>query len=315
MKKIIAILLCVCMAAFSLAAGDDALRAQFQSGSGGGLDYRYFAPAAEEGKRYPLVVWLHGVASGDYDGDQIDSYEFCRWASDEFQARFAEAGGAYLFAPRCPGGWDLTTPATLKACIASFVSGFEGSVDADRIYLAGFSVGATMVLKTASAYPSFFAAAVPICAVIQDAAQIRALRSMAVWFFANDKDTFLSANTAATRASFNTLKGVSPEPARVRFTHVSKAVTPTGDAIGTQHYIWRCFTNDMFMADGSQYAYSTTEDGAGATVSFTSPNGIISWLSQQSKQNQEQTEGRKNLFQRIADFFRKIISFFSNLFS
>ncbi|MBQ6067623.1 MAG: hypothetical protein IJK89_12485 [Clostridia bacterium] len=324
MKKLISVLLCVCMLSFCLyagayavpiAAGDDALRAEFQGGSGGGLDYRYFAPPAEEGKRYPLVVWLHGIGSGNYAGDQIDSYDVCKWDCDEFQARFADAGGAYLFAPRCAGGWDLTTPAALKACIDSFISGHAGSVDTNRIYLTGFSVGATMVLKTASAYPNFFAAAVPISAVVQDASQVKALSGMAVWFFANEQDTYVSANVAATRSSFNTLSSVAADKSKVRFTAVSKAVTPSGATVGTQHYMWRIFTNDMFMADGSQYAYSTTVDGTGATISFSSPNGIISWLSQQSKQTQPTSAPGKSFLEKIADFFRMIINFFANLFS
>ena len=323
MKKIIAILMCVCLLVASLcvgalavplSSGADALKAEFHGGSGGGLDYRYFAPAAESGKKYPLVIWLHGVASGNYAGDQIDSYDIYKWVSDEYQARFADAGGAYLLAPRCAGGWDLTTTSALKSCIDSFVARFD-NIDTDRIYLTGFSVGATMVLKTASAYPNFFAAAVPISAVVQDASQVKALSSMAVWFFANEQDTYVSANVASTRNSFNTLKDVAENKSRVRFTAVSKAVTPSGAAVGTQHYMWRIFTNDMFMADGAQYAYSTTVDGTGATISFTYPNGIISWLSQQSKQHQGQSAGRQNIFQQIAELFRKIIAFFNNLFS
>ena len=324
MKRVIALLLSlivcagvfsVCAYAVPLSAGQDALKAAFKGGSGGGLDYRYFAPAAEEGKKYPLVIWLHGIGSGNYAGDQIDSYDICNWVSDEYQARFANAGGAFLLAPRCAGGWDLTTPAALKSCIDSFVAQFDGSVDRNRIYLTGFSVGATMVLKTASLYPNFFAAAVPISAVVQDPSQVKALSHMAVWFFANEQDGYVSANAASTRGSFNTLKGVAADRSRIRFTAVSKAVTPSGATVGTQHYMWRIFTNDMFMEDGSPYAFSTTVDGNDAAVGFTYPDGIISWLSQQSKQEQGQSAARKNIFQQIAELFRKLISFFSNLFA
>lgn len=323
MKKLLALLLCACICvgalgvsafAIPLASGTDALRAEFKPGSGGGLDYRYFAPVAESGVKYPLVIWLHGIASGNYEGDQIDSYDFCKWVSDEFQSRFVDAGGAYVLAPRCAGGWDFTTPAALKNCIDSFIARFPDSVDTDRIYLIGFSVGAGMVLKTASRYPDFFAAAVPISAVLQDAAQIKALKNMAVWFFANELDGYISANVASTRNSFKTLQSVAVDKSRIRFTAVSKAVTPSGENVDTQHYMWRILTNDMFMDDHSQYAFSTTVDGTDATVRFTYPDGIISWLSRQVRQEQDQTETQKTFFQQLFEFFRRIIAFFSNLF-
>ena len=321
MKKCISLFLCFCLlfsfgaAAFAipLSSGDDALRGEFKGANGDGLDYRYFAPALKEGVKYPLVIWLHGVASGDYPGDQVDSYEFCRWASDEFQARSAD-GGMYLLCPRCAGGWDLTTPATLKRCVDSFIAARKDSVDTNRIYIAGFSVGATMVLKVTSSYPDFFAAAIPICAVIQDGTQLSAISKMAVWLFANDQDGFVSANTAATRNSFNALKNNAPEKSRIRFTHVSKAVTSSGGSVSNQHYMWRAFTNDLFMDDGSPYAYATTEDGTGATVQFRYPDGVISWLTRQTKETQKPAAARKSFFQQIAEFFRKIAAFFSKLF-
>ena len=321
MKKCLSLLLCACLLfglgatafAIPLASGDDALRGQFQSGSGGGLDYQYFAPALKDGVKYPVMIWLHGVASGNYAGDQVDTYEFCRWASDEFQARAVD-GGIYLFCPRCAGGWDLTTPAALKSCIDSFVAAHKDSIDTNRIYISGFSVGATMVLKEASAYPDFFAGAVPICAVIQDSSQLKAISKMAVWFFANDQDGFVSANTASTRASFNTVKSNAPDKSRIRFTHVTRAVTSSGGGVSQQHYMWRTFTNDMFMDDGSSYAYATTEDGTGATITFTYPDGIISWMTRQSKETQSSADPQKTFFQKLADFFRSIINFFSKLF-
>ena len=87
MKKLIAVMLCACLCAAAfcvsvyavpLASGTDALRAEFKGGSGDGLDYRYYAPQTEPDRKYPLVIWLHGIASGNYDGNQIDSYDICK---------------------------------------------------------------------------------------------------------------------------------------------------------------------------------------------------------------------------------------------
>ena len=67
------------------------------------------------------------------------------------------------------------------------------------------------------------------------------------------------------------------------------------------------------MDDGSSYAYATTEDGTGATISFTYPDGIISWVTRQSKETQTPAGSQKNFLQQILEFFQKIIAFFNNL--
>lgn len=321
-KKLIALLLCpvilLCVfvpAAYAIpvSSGDNALRAQFVSGSGGGLSYMYFAPEAQPGVKYPVVVWLHGIASGNYNGDQIDSYDLCKWASDEYQARFENAGGAYILCPRASGTWDLTTTSAVKNCVDSFVSRFKSSVDTNRIYLMGFSIGASMTIKTASDFPDYFAAAVPVSAVDQTAAS--GLKNMAVWFFANEKDTYVSANVNATRSTFNSVASKADDKSKIRFTAVSKAVTEYGKTVDTQHYMWRSLTNDMFMADGSQYAYSTTTDGTGETITFTYPNGVINWLSQQSKADQNKVGNKGSFWDRLLNFFKSIFSIFTKLFA
>ena len=56
--------------ALPLSAGIDALRDQFQKGSGSEvngytIDYRYYSPVKEEDEtKYPLVIWLHGMGQG-----------------------------------------------------------------------------------------------------------------------------------------------------------------------------------------------------------------------------------------------------------
>lgn len=321
MKKIMSVLLCVLLlfgiyafaaSAIPVSAGDDALRAQFGSGSGGGLSYKYYAPTVKAGVKYPVVVWLHGIASGNYDGDQLDSYDLCKWASDEYQARFANAGGAYILCPRASGTWDLTTTSAVKNCVEEFVSRFPDSADRNRIYLMGFSIGASMTIKTASAYPDYFAAVVPVSAIDQTAAS--GLSSMAVWFFANEKDTYVSANVAATRSTFNSLASAAKDKTKIRFTAVSQAVDAYGNNVSPQHYMWRTLTNDMFMADGSEYAHASTVDGAGNTVRFTYPEGVISWLSQQSKATQEKAEKGESFWDKVVRFFKSILEFFMKIF-
>ncbi len=322
MKKIV----CVCLSllflllplsagAVPLSAGDDALRASFGAGSAGGLDFRFFEPQTQEGKTYPLVVWLHGIASGNYAGDQVDSYDFCKWASDEYQARFS-AGGAYLLCPRCPGGWEVLAPSGLKNCIDGFMSQHPGKIDAGRIYVIGFSVGAVMVIRTVAAYPDYFAAAIPVSAVTQLQPNVEKMDRTAVWFFANDRDAYVGANSAATRSSYNTLKGRIADADKLRFTWVTSAVYPDYGNVATQHYMWRIVTNDYFMNDNAPYANATTLDGSGAVVSFTYPEGVISWLNRQSRPAAQPGSGQSMSFlSRIIAFFRNLFAAIARLFS
>lgn len=322
MKKLISVFLCIVMlcvplgaSALPLSAGDEALTGQFVQGLNSILNYSYFAPEIIEGEAYPLVIWLHGLASGNYSGDELESYDFCKWASDEFQARFAYSGKAFLLCPRCPGGWDLTTTGILMGCIESFISKYPDSVDTSRIYIAGFSVGAVMVLRMVNDYPNFFAGAVPISATAQNSSYVKNMKNTAVWFFANEKDMYIGANASSTRGSYDLLKDVISDKSKLRFTWVSSAVTPGGKTLPVQHYMWRIFTNDMFMEDGSQYAFSTTLDGSGNTIEFTFPNGIISWLSSQIKPALAPSSQAVGVWAKLAAFFKSIAAWFRSLFS
>jgi len=164
MKRILSLLLCTVLLAspvtafaIPLSSGDDALRQQFSYGGSSTFDYTYFAPELSDGKTYPLVIWVHGLGSGDYEGDQLNSYDLCKWASDEYQARFRNAEGAFILCPRSAISWDLIGTDALKSCINSFINDYSAYIDTSRIYIAGFSVGAVMVLRMVSDYPNFFA--------------------------------------------------------------------------------------------------------------------------------------------------------------
>ncbi|MBQ7689495.1 MAG: alpha/beta fold hydrolase [Clostridia bacterium] len=321
MKKITAVLLCFLFlfaiapgaGAVSLEDGGDALQAIFQKGSAAGLDYRYFEPELREGQTYPLVIFLHGIASGNSEGQQLRHYDFYKWASDEFQARFSDAGGAYLFFPRAPGGWEMITTGTLKKCIDSFLSAHADRIDKTRIYLIGFSVGASMTIHMVADYPQLFAAAVPISAVTQASGEIDKMAQTAVWFFANEKDIYAGATASATKKSFDRLRKKTENEDSVRFTRVTQALYPDYSKVSNQHYMWRAVSNDMFMDDRQPYGTSTTYNGAGEELTLTYPYGVISWLSAQTQQNE--AKNSQSFFEKLAAFFRSIFSWLANLFS
>ena len=151
----------------SLSAGKDALVAQWSKGSEGGIDYRYFSPVENgaESKKYPLVLMLHGKYSGTYEGEQVAGTDFYKWSSAEFQSRFAESGGAFIFAPRTPGGdgktWsNVNLLNDLMGVLNEFIAENSDYIDRERIYVIGWSMGGAGTITLASNNSGFFAAAV-----------------------------------------------------------------------------------------------------------------------------------------------------------
>lgn len=332
MKKLVCIVMCICSIVLSCAVGMSASAVSLSDGFGAlnnsmldsecpdGLDYVYFEPEVEDNEKYPLVIWLHGAKSGEYKRAQLEWYEFSRWASDEYQARFSDAGGAFLLLPRSSvnptHNWFATDCAILKKTIDYFVSQYSDNIDTSRIYIGGYSTGGSMVYHMLVRYAEFFAAGLPICSIYSPtAADLDQLKDVSVWFFSCDQDPYLSASTASVDVSFNALASITNRPLGVRHTAFTEAVWPNGSKQNlndAEHYIWGAVTNDMVMYSGEQYAYSRTVDAQGNSISFVEPNGVISWLSQQ--RTPQDTES-KNFFDMIASFFKSIFMYIVSLFS
>lgn len=140
--------------------------------SGSGMKYRLYSPVA--GRRgHPLVVWLHGGGEGaSLPDNYYDNETTLRanrgalgFATAEAQRTF---GGAYVAAPQSTSFWMEDGP-RFAPLIDEIINELVDSepIDPDRIYLAGASNGGYMTMKMTSIYPDRFAAAVPICGVVQ----------------------------------------------------------------------------------------------------------------------------------------------------
>jgi predicted peptidase len=146
--------------------------------SGSGMKYRLYAPghgrrhAAGRG-RHPLVVWLHGGGEGgllpDHYYDNETTLRANRgalgFATPQAQRIF---GGAYVVAPQSTSYWIEDGPRfapLIREIIGDIVRRYP--IDRDRIYLAGCSNGGYMTMEMTSVYRHLFAAAVPICGVVE----------------------------------------------------------------------------------------------------------------------------------------------------
>ncbi len=296
----------VSVSAVSMDDGLDALKAQFQPGEGPktgdhSVDYRYYSPVKDgDTTKYPLVIWLHGMGEGSEEGAQIKKNNIAYWASEEMQARFAPAGGAFILAARSREEkglfWDNALIAPLKAAIDDFIAKNADNVDLTRIYVGGFSMGGKMTYKMAVAYPEMFAAAFPICpAWALSDEHVEKLADMPIWLTSSTKDPLVNyyMNVSPTWEKICKTSNVAEE---CRFSTLTKVCYEDGTKTSSSHHAWFAVNHDMFSSENGAYPHMSTVNGVGETVTLEYPNGMISWLtSHTSDYNGEPSQGKGNL--------------------
>jgi len=316
----------------SLSVGKNNLEKQFAYGEGPKtqgyvLDYRYFSPVNVGGDttKYPVVIWLHGHSHGQYDGYQIKSNNITNWASDEFQSRFSESGGAYIVAVRAPEnigiswGKDLIEP--LKRTIDDFVMKNIDNVNPSKIYAGGFSLGGMMTFEMAMAYPEMFAAIFPVCPYItlnnEDTAKFS---DVPVWLTSGKNDHLVSYSGRVMK-DWNAIVNTTSVKEISRLSTLEIVCKPDGLPAPSGHYSWEAVTNDMFSNKNSDYPYMKTVSATGEEVKLTYPEGMISWLdgftSEYTSEDiilSDDNDGSISFFARLKGVFMVIYIFFRNLF-
>lgn len=332
MKKLLSLLMCLLMlmgtlavsaGAMSVNKGVDALNEQFLSGDGV-MDYVYYSPvkSTRDTTKYPLIVWLHGNSSGDYPCHQLKNCKIGLWSSDEYQSRVKGTKGAFLFLPRYPTGslsiaWEGTT-LTLKSSIDAFIKEHESNIDTNRIYIGGYSMGGKMVLRMASTYPDFFAAAFPLSPVYAPTnTELNNLVDMPIWFAWCKNDTYISLNSLTVKSNWDYLMKNSNCKNDCRLVTFDKIYYSDGSLRGDAndpdvHNTWDAATHDFFMDDGSHYKDVTITDGEGNVITLKYPNGLISWMSSYSKSNSQSSSSMMSaltkLFSKIVEFFKALLN-------
>ena len=170
----------------------------FKAGTYEGMNYRYFEPVqAKADGSYPLVLFLHSEKEAGTDNlAQLNNKGATLWAESANQAK----NPAYVLAPQNPdaNGWNV---AQVKALLDDFVNNHP-NVDKERIYIQGMSMGGTAVWEMIAAYPTTFAAAMPICGsvsaeLLANTSALAALKNQPIWaFHAADDKTTAESNTS-----------------------------------------------------------------------------------------------------------------------
>jgi predicted peptidase len=171
---------------------------------GSSLPYRLFKPEKYDSKqKYPLVLFLHGGAGIGSDnrrqfngGNEVPPKAL---TSPENQTKYP----CFIVAPQCAPheGWvrldrRLAPPLLLTLDIMSSLQK-EFSIDRDRIYVIGLSMGGGAVWDLVAQHPKMFAAAVPICSA-GDPGKAPPLVHLPIWCFHGEADPLIPVQYART---------------------------------------------------------------------------------------------------------------------
>ena len=167
-------------------------------------------------KKYPLIIWLHGLGErGTNNTSQLNN-GVVNLANDTNQAY----DPAFVMVPQNPtsaGGWtssyitaDFISESRLFLAIDDLVA--RNRVDRDRIYLMGLSYGGGGTWDYGTRFPGYFAAIAPMSMSGSGGKNSLALMAdLPIWAFAAQDDSGFYG------ASLSTVNGVRETGGRVVF--------------------------------------------------------------------------------------------------
>jgi len=178
-------------------------------------------PAIEPGRRYPLVVFLHGAGERGRDKEKQLKY-LPTWMTEP---ALRERHPCFLLAPQCREderwvdiSWadKKSTPqgpptTDMLAVIAGLNAAIAAEpVDPGRIYLTGLSMGGYGSWDLAARQPERFAAILPICGGGDEATAPR-LAKLPIWCFHGDADKVVPVERSRTMIAAVRAAGGDPK--------------------------------------------------------------------------------------------------------
>jgi predicted peptidase len=162
------------------------------------MSYRLFTPAGyDRAKKYPLILAFHGYNQDGPDESNtgyIDYNSLCSfWVSNALQA----AHPCFVVAPHNPSGTWIDTIFTvcnasgtyhqgpLSARLSTVMSILDSlqkefSIDTNRIYVTGLSIGGFATWDLITRFPGRFAAAIPMSGAA-DTTKAAAVAGLPIW--------------------------------------------------------------------------------------------------------------------------------------
>lgn len=186
------------------------------------LPYQIYIPQGyDAAKEYPVILFLHGLGLNGNDNEkQLSGGE-----STVAKRAIQSYKDVIVIAPQCPAGarWvqiaeytgfnktDLKMTSYLKSAVDLLDSTCaELSADDNRIYLAGYSMGAMATWFLLAEYPDRWAAAVP-AAGCGDPSTAYLFKDVPIWAFHGDADTVVPFETGS-KAMIDALMAAGGKP-------------------------------------------------------------------------------------------------------
>lgn len=181
----------------------------FEHTDGTTMPYRFLPPpnTQADGDGYPLIVFLHGAGERGSD----NSIQMRVHISGLRDATQTDEYASFLIAPQLPSGntrWNPNETYDLTMEIINQVAN-ENPVDMSRIYVTGLSLGGNGSFNYISAFPDFFAAAVPMSGW-GTPATADTIAEVPVWTFHGDADGTI--NVSGSRDMYYALDANGGDP-------------------------------------------------------------------------------------------------------
>lgn len=245
----------------------------YASATFNGLAYRFFTPQVRPGRRYPLVVTLHGYGESGTDN-------FAQIAGNQLSVAFTNpARPAFVLSPQAPPGtpgtdgwWNPDLRATVIALVRSTLA-TNRAIDPSRVYLAGLSMGSYGSWGLLPEHHDLFAGAVLTCGAGNETAATATLGDFPIWAVhsiddaivpydapGSDYRIFTALEAAGNPITWSEWPGTAPDrtqeayaanararAARSRSKHLFTTL-PAGTTPLFSHGSWiPTFTNDVIL--------------------------------------------------------------------
>ena len=134
----------------------------YKKDSAEGISYRLFTPEKESGKKYPLVIWLHGFGERGTDNETIlrSNRGGVAWAEDEVQ----KSNPSYVMAAQAGSSKAWSGEGMIDDLLGAIkkIMAENPDIDPNRIYISGVSSGGGGTWQAILQEPGLFAAAMPL---------------------------------------------------------------------------------------------------------------------------------------------------------
>jgi predicted peptidase len=219
---------------------------RYANGKGDTLNYRMLFPDYDTLRKYPLVIFLHGSGECGNDNEAQLKWGVMNFATDQAMVMHP----AFVIAPQCPANQDWSnvyenektreirlqpSPAKPMALVIELIHQLikTFSVDTNRIYITGLSMGGHGTYDAIERYPHLFAAAVPVGGG-GDVSKAASIAHIPVWIFHGSEDS-----------------GVNPLYSLDMIAALTKAGSHAGLTYypGVGHFSWLAAYSDPLMME------------------------------------------------------------------